>query len=110
MSAILDRIEAESRQLNNERAMQAWIDDDCCMQWIDGITLTEQQKARAAAMHVTSRGDMSMSQCERYVTEEEFRELGSDGIKQSFQDMALAILLAVVILLATAAKEGSLWP
>lgn len=110
MSAILDRIEAVSRQLNNERAMEAWIDDDGCMQWIDGIRLTEQEQARAAAMHVTGRGDVSMNQCERMATEEEFRRLAEDDIELPWTGWLLAIAVAVVILLATAAKEGSLWP
>ena len=83
MSAVIDRSAAVARDLNNDRAFEAWLEDDKCMKWLDerGDEAPEAQKARAAALHVTSRGAFSMDQCERMATEEEFRRLAAEDIE-----------------------------
>lgn len=112
MSAVIDRSAAVARDLNNDRAFEAWLEDDKCMKWLDerGDEAPEAQKARAAALHVTSRGAFSMDQCERMATEEEFRRLAAEDIELPWTGWLLAAAIAVVVLLATATREGSLWP
>ena len=65
--------------------------------------MTQDQQRRAAALYVTSRGDLSKKQCEQLAKEWSMKEVLIDRIEGGIR----SVLLAVVIGLAGALVLGN---